>query len=386
MADDTFRYLRPDLAEQICNALSGAIPASAELFLAAARRTGKTYFLLNDLGPEAQSRSWSFVYVDLWRSASNGTLIAIKQAIQNTLRKNESTARRFVNEQVSKISLGKILTFDLRSHDRAPSMTDMLSALQQVTGERILLVLDEAQQSLIDPDGETAMAELKAAREELNRAGAEKNLLILFTGSHRDKLSRLVSGQKMPFYGQAVGAFPTLDSEFSAALAAYVNDRLGRVYTPETVEHAMAIVGRQPIAVWRAIERISWPQIGQASDRREHESPDAALIRVATEIRDSAFRDLVARYQDLSPLARALFDRIIAADGNIAPFHEQTRQSLAAEIGRENAVPNTQIQTAINTLRDNDLIWSPKRGVYLIEDESRVRAWATQRETDSGDP
>lgn len=377
MTDETFRFARPRLAQEVCDAVASPMKTSAELFLAARRRTGKTFFLLNDLTPEAESREWCVVYVDLWRSSSKGTLVAIKQAIQSALRAFESQFRRFVNERVTKISIGKILSLDLSEVDDARmSITDMLETLGQATDQPILLILDEAQQTLSDPDGLTALAELKAAREILNRAGAQKHLLMLFTGSHRDKLSRLVSSNKMPLLGQEVGDFPMLGAAFSHALADFVNARLAEHYEGESIEQAMAIVGRRPVAVWRAIDRISWPIIGQTSDRRPDETVNQALIRVAVDIRDEAVAELSARIEDLTPMARALLWRIIGAKGSLAPFSEASRRSLADEIGQSAIASNNQVQSAIETLRQTDLVWSPGRGVYLLEDEGHVKAWA----------
>ena len=79
--------LAKDLADRL---LGGSLLSDARngLFLAQARRTGKTWFLRLDLAPELEARGWLVLYADLWKNINEnpGTLIAI--AIEDALASN----------------------------------------------------------------------------------------------------------------------------------------------------------------------------------------------------------------------------------------------------------------------------------------------------------
>ncbi|MGN5476550.1 hypothetical protein ACTMU2_04585 [Cupriavidus basilensis] len=51
---------------------------------------------------------------------------------------------------------------------------------------------------------------LKAARDAMNVSGSAPDLMLVFTGSSRDKLAHLVMNSRMPFYGSQVTPFPLL--------------------------------------------------------------------------------------------------------------------------------------------------------------------------------
>ena len=88
-------FHRHDLAVRLADMLLGNDPLSdsgrSGLFMAAARRTGKSTFLRNDLIPTLQRTGALPIYVDLWedRTRDPGELIssAVGQALESQLRK-----------------------------------------------------------------------------------------------------------------------------------------------------------------------------------------------------------------------------------------------------------------------------------------------------------
>ena len=66
MTQDPWHYARTDLAARTFAVLADG-PARA-LTLFAPRRTGKTEFLLDDLGPYAESKGHRVVYVSFWQA------------------------------------------------------------------------------------------------------------------------------------------------------------------------------------------------------------------------------------------------------------------------------------------------------------------------------
>ncbi|UUZ54112.1 hypothetical protein LP419_37710 [Massilia sp. H-1] len=65
------------------------------------------------------------------------------------------------------------------------------------------------------------MMALKSARDQLNQPG-EINLMLIMSGSDRDKLLRLVNTTSAPFYGSAIQKMPDLGRDFVTHVARLV--------------------------------------------------------------------------------------------------------------------------------------------------------------------
>ena len=88
--------------------------------------------------------------------------------------------------------------------------------LANISKKPVALIVDEAQHALTSVSGETAMAALKAARDTINSPG-QVRLMLVMSGSDRNKLLRLVNTNGAPFYGSTVQRVRELDkmeSEF----------------------------------------------------------------------------------------------------------------------------------------------------------------------------
>jgi hypothetical protein len=72
------------------------------------------------------------------------------------------------------------------------SIHQVLELLSRQAGCPIFLILDEAQHALTTEAGESAMFALKSARDQMNSLN-NRRLLLVFSGSDRDKLLRLVN-------------------------------------------------------------------------------------------------------------------------------------------------------------------------------------------------
>ena len=64
-------------------------------------------------------------------------------------------------------------------------------------GQSVALIIDEAQHALTSEAGEAGMTALKSARDQLNKPGKTR-LMIVMSGSDRDKLLRLVNTRVRP--------------------------------------------------------------------------------------------------------------------------------------------------------------------------------------------
>ena len=251
-------FPRPELARELVVALRGEATFSDAhngLFLAAPRRTGKSTFLLNDLAPALRATGVVVAYVDLWADPRRdpGTLIA--DAIARSLAPHASFVSRVAKKAgVESVTVPGILKIDLSKIGKHDGVTlpDALRALHETAKAPIALIVDEAQHALTSDAGEATMAALKSARDQLNQPG-NVNLMLVMSGSDRDKLLRLVNTNAAPFYGSQIARMPPLGEDFRAAARPYagrlasVAPSLCRLWPSASVLHGIARSGDQPL-------------------------------------------------------------------------------------------------------------------------------------------
>lgn len=158
----------------------------------------------------------------------------------------------------------------------------MVRAIIAKSGKPAVLVVDDAQHALTTEAGVNTMVTLKSARDVLDGAPADggsipgPRILLVFTGSHRDKLSNLVTRRTQPFDGSEVGDFPRLERDFSGAYTAWLNERLAadNQFNPDDVWSAFAGVGQHPELLRRVLEAAAFSE-GKAASLREALKDDA---------------------------------------------------------------------------------------------------------------
>ena len=225
----SMHFTRLQLAEDMCEALQGSNlfnDAPNGLFLAAPRRTGKSTFLQADLKPALERRGIVVVYVDLWAAPQRdpGELIAeaIGRALHSHLGPIAKAAKASGLESINIAGAMKIDTSKI-GRPEGSTLTEALRSLHELAKAPVALLVDEAQHSLTSESGESAMTALKSARDQLNRPGLV-NLMLVMSGSDRDKLLRLVNANAAPFFGSSIKHLPLLGDDFVAHLARLIED------------------------------------------------------------------------------------------------------------------------------------------------------------------
>jgi hypothetical protein len=373
-----FIFKRPALARSLADILTGDAPFGAEptLCLAAPRRTGKSTFLRHDLAPELENRNTEVVYVDLWsdRAADPGRLIA--EAIKASLRKLDGLPLRAaravglsrVGAAATQIDIDKI------GQPQGPTISDALNTLIDRTSKRVALMIDEAQQVIAGDAGMDAMFAVKSARDVINTRtdfdDGGPNCMVVLTGSHRDKLSRLVLGRDQPFYGAGVQNFPLLDRDYADAYTAWLNQRLadGNRFDPADVFAAFDAVGRRPEILTQILKDIALDD--GAGELR------TALQNGARALRERLWREHEAIWTSLTPLQQAVIERLGAEGAQFTPFSAASLTGYAAVIGE--TVETTSVQAAIEALRQKNLVWRSARGQYALEDQA-IADWLRLR-------
>lgn len=372
-------FYRPTLARDMADRLQGKSlfgDGANGLFLAAPRRTGKSTFLLGDLAPELERRGIIVVYTDLWvdRKRDPATLIAeaIGIALKNHLGLVARAARKSGLENVNIAGWLKIDTTKIGTIHGA-TLTDALRALHEATRRPIALIVDEAQQALSSIDGESAMMALKSARDQMNRPG-QTQLMLVMSGSDRDKLMRLVNTSAAPFYGSSIQTMPLLDADF----VDHVCDLISAQCPPLAPLDEATL-----LAAFRLLN--SCPQqfgavLGEALNpmQRDGERFETQVLSSAERVRTSNERQITSAYLALKPLEQAIVWRMLDQSERFRAYDADAVSFYRTIVGKP--VTTTQVQTALEALRSltPPMVWKSARGEYSIEDTA-MHPWYRQR-------
>lgn len=363
-----FIYHRKELAEEYCRILSGRSPvnnATSGLFLAAPRRTGKSTFLRQDLVPEAENLDWLPIYVDLWADKTRNPAELIAEAIAAELDKHAPVAKRALRAiGISKVGAAGT-TIDIGDGKSQGGITigAALKKLWEKLLKPIMLVIDEAQHALTTPEGDKALFALKAARDELNQeAGKGTRLLLVMTGSSRDKLTFMVANRKQAFYGAEITRFPLLDDKFVEAYAKDFNRQFNTAhqFTLDAMKKAFELVGRRPEKLRAAVSEAVANCLG----------PNGLAEMVTTgaaKLQQAAWDEFSNSYTRLTPPQKAVLDAIARLTPNYEPYGAEAMEAYQKVLGSE--PKSSTIQGAIKALQVRELVWQSARGSYAFDDE-----------------
>lgn len=371
-------YPRTHLAVELANALQGQLAFSDApngLFLAAPRRTGKSTFLQSDLSPELARRQVVVVYVDLWADQKRDPGSLIAEAVGCSLLKQLGVvAKATKSSGLESISVGglKIDTSKIGKVD-GTTLADALRALVDAAKNPVALIIDEAQHALTSEAGETAMAALKSARDQLNRPD-QVRLMLVMSGSDRDKLMRLVNTNAAPFYGSQIQRMPELGPDFVAHIAQLISRQrpdLGEV-NQTALNEAFVLFGQRPQFFMDALGQVLSPLA--AHDGRFEE----ALLAQALQRRHNDEAQMESDYTALKPLEQAVLWRMLEQGTRFRPYDAEALLFYNDKTGEKITV--AKAQKALEGLRAHQpsLIWKSARSEYAVEDAAMLR-WYAQR-------
>lgn len=372
-------YPREWLAKQLVEALQGkAVFSDAYngLFLAAPRRTGKSTFLQGDLKPLLEQQGIVVVYVDLWADLRRDPGILIAESIARALEPQLGLVARTAKAAgLENISIGGWLKIDTSKIGQIDGATlpEALRALHEAAKAPVALIIDEAQHALTSEAGETAMAALKSARDQLNNPG-RVNLMLVMSGSDRDKLLRLVNTNGAPFYGSQIQRMPVLDPDFIAHIA-----RLIEAQRPELVPVDQAVLleafqrfGHRPQFFMEALGQALSP-LSDIAGRFE-----PAVLQAAQQRQQLDEAQMESEYLGLKALEQAVLWRLLEQSQRFRPYDADALRFYQQKSGKK--VSAQQAQNALETLRQRTpaLVWKSARGEYAVDDAAMHR-WYEQR-------
>lgn len=372
-------FSRSQLAIALADGLQGHAvfgDASSGLFLAAPRRTGKSTFLQFDLRPELESRGVAVVYCDLWADKRRDPAELISNAIGLELGKHLGVvARAAKSMKLEEVNLAGTLRLDTSKIGKieGSTLTDALKTLQSVSRGPVALIIDEAQHALTSEYGEAAMMALKSARDQMNKPG-EIELMLVMSGSDRDKLLRLVNTNGAPFYGSSIQKMPALGADFIAYVASLVEKAhpdLSPVAT-DKLGLAFHMFSCRPQFFAAALGEVLNP-LNTSEIRFEDQ-----LLRAATQRAIDDELQMQSDFLALKPLEQAVLWRLLEQGSRFRAYDADALNFYTDKTGER--VTAQQVQYVLESLRNRTpaMVWKSARGEYSI-DEAMMYPWYAKR-------
>ena len=379
-------FPRTALAQELVAALQGkALLGDAHngLFLAAPRRTGKSTFLQGDLRPALQAAGVVVVYVDLWADARRDPGMLIAEAIARDLQPQLGLVARTARKAgLDKVKLGglEVDTSKIGKVDGL-TLTEALRLLHESAGQPVALIIDEAQHALTSEAGEAAMTALKSARDQLNRPGTV-NLMLVMSGSDRDKLLRLVNTAGAPFYGSQVQRMPPLGPDFIAHVSALIEAQRPDLKPVDqaALQQAFEVFGSRPQFFMAALGQVLSP-LAALTGRFE-----PAMLEAAQEQQAQDEAQMESDYLGLKSTEQAVLWRLLAQGSRYRPYDADALRFYRDKAGHP--VSAAQAQKALEALRQRmpALVWKSARGEYAVEDAAMHRWFETRVTADRWPP
>lgn len=380
-------FRRTALAQQLASELQGLNPfgdAHNGLFLAAPRRTGKSTFLQADLRPALEKSGVVVVYVDLWADVRKDPGALISEAIGQALEPHLGfVARNAKKMGLAKVTVASALEIDTSQIGKSDGMTlaEALRLLHETSEKPVALIIDEAQHALVSEAGEAAMTALKSARDQMNQPG-NIQLMLVMSGSDRDKLLRLVNTSSAPFFGSQISRMPHLDQDFIDHIANLIEAQRSDLapINKTLLIQAFEIFGYRPQFFMAALGSVLSP-LANYQGRFED-----ALILSAQKRKEQDEAQMESDYLGLKPTEQAVLWRMMELGQHYRPYDGNAIYFYRAKT--KSKVTSAQVQKALDALRDRTpaLVWKSARGEYSLEDAAMYRWFENRQATHSWPP
>ena len=373
-------FPRSELASRIADQLVGATlldDARNGLFLAQARRTGKSWFLQSDLKPSLEAKGWIVLYVDLWSAikVDPGRLISnvIQEAFESHLGWVVKATKKL---GIEKLGIPGIATVETASPLDFSTLTlaDALRELHTRSAKKIALLIDEAQHALTTEEGEASMFALKSARDQMN-AGVDPSLLLVMTGSHQDKLMRLTNSPAAPFWGSRVVLLEPLGATFIDWWADRWELDLPRLKPLDrTLLHrAFTDLGHRPEFFLTALREAIRNRFANASEPADGDlgaDVSTDVLALAAQQKRNDREGFAAAYLQFDPLEQAILWRLLEHRTQFRPFDSPSMAFYKERLSKTTTAAT--VQRKLEGLREKTppLLWKTHRGEYAPYDQS----------------
>lgn len=316
------------------------------------------------------------VYVDLWSDKNRNPGDLIASAIGKELGKHLGLLARATKAAgVDQLTIAGTLRIDASKIGKLDglTLTEALRVLTDLSRKPVALIIDEAQHALTSEEGETAMTALKSARDQLNKPGAVR-LLLVMSGSDRDKLLRLVNTNAAPFFGSNISRMPELNENFVRHIAGMIEKAYPQLVPVDsaTLWSAFQLFGQRPQpfvnALGKVLNPLNLPMPGF----------EAEVAQLAAEKREQDERNMESTYLALRPLEQAVLWRMLELHERFRPYDADALACYRIRTGDK--VTAQKAQNAIDALRGQSpaLIWKSAKGEYALDDTGMYK-WYQDR-------
>ncbi|MFM9881396.1 MAG: hypothetical protein ACKVQT_00090 [Burkholderiales bacterium] len=349
---DDIEVHRPELARGYLQLLKAQPGRPIALF--APRRVGKTFFLAHDLAPEAKRAKLVPVYADLWLHRG-APLESINHALEEAI--DDVTVPSSVVGRIAKTPVKKLAGVEFGeapARRKLPEQPELrldalVIRLAQQTGRVVLLMLDEIQALAEVPNGQAAIATLRAVLQK-----RRQEVVSVFTGSSQEALATMMIASGGPMYQFAqLLDFPVLGDDYLQRLADhYASVHRKKQLSLADLRRVFEKMGFKPALMKDLVKAMSADGITDV---------DAGLMRFVRDDRHvSGWRAVLA---SLNPLERELLTIIARGEPPMG------KDSLAALKHLPNVIPTlAKIRVALERLRRSGIL--AKHGMrYVLEDQ-----------------
>lgn len=355
---DPWHYPRRELARRTLTLLADG-PARA-LTLFAPRRSGKTEFLIKDLGPLAEAQGHRVIYVSFWQEPL-APLATLLHALDTALRRGRfsdrlrRTGRALSPKLQLSIPLVGKAEVDLSTLVGKPP-SDLLLHLDDLLerasrgSKPTILMLDEVQELARSQDNQALVAALRTSLDK-----RPDQLRTVFTGSSREGLAAMFAARQAPFFHFATPIdLPPLGEPFFDHILTTMANVAGTRPDREEMQKAFYALHGNPYYFRTVVEAMLL-------------NPDLATGEAMADVRARVASELgfPHTWLSLTPLQRAVAKTLLE---NAKPYSAASRSAIGE--GLEDSVPSPgRVQAALRRLERLGLVDRQNGGWVLADPE-----------------
>lgn len=376
----SYVFLRPEIAAQMAQQLLHPGPLDeafrSGLFISGVRRTGKTTFLRHDLIPALEAEGALVIYVDLWSDTQTNPAKLVHAAVKEALAELQSPQSRILKKlaRVKGADIGAMgfkfgFKLDAIGESGGPTLAQAFVEVVDQAKTDVVLIVDEVQHAMTTEEGNQMLFALKAARDAVNqRPHTPGHFIFIGTGSHRAMVQELTTRRTQAFAGAVSVTYPVLgESYVQFLLQRMLSDGLPNIPDLDVATSAFKTLGNRPEEFLRAL-RLQLARCASSG-----ENPNVVLPIVSETLRTAAAEVELTRVEEMGGLAKAIFEKIAATDGESKGVFSAAAAEYSKAIGRE--VKIEEIQPAANELLAANIIIRLGHGIYGISDPFVQEIW-----------
>lgn len=367
-------FHRTELAHYLADYIKSTDAASG-LFLAAPRRTGKTTFIKEDLIPLLCDQGATVIYADLWEDKAINPSLVITHAIRAALLASDGLITRAA--KAAGVTKFKVAGFEIDlatiGTQNGISIARVLENFAVATQKAIVMVIDEAQHAQSSEEGRQTLFALKAARDAMKGAG-RPGFRLVATGSNSSKLANLVNAKDQAFYMAPMEDLELLGADYLAWLLQTSTYRSKP--TLSALQQGFDLCSHRPEPLRAVLRELSRCPL-DAPDAR-----DAQFLALMGQNLQSARESFLQSLRAMLPLDACVLRRMALLGKDFTPFdvtalahYSQLLQSHGS--GLDVVPTQSSVQSALERLRKEGLVWNAGRGIWLVED-SQHSAWINE--------